>query len=454
MRIAVLIFSILLYFLCDGQDTLPPWENISICLFVYFLLDFLAGLGKRIVILDLSMIIAALTCLVMPVIFYHIYTATNPLARLWGKYMPLPEDEYFSFAVPSVIAMAIGYRVSVVKLRYSKNPKQYLDNVKQYLADKPKLGLILVYVGVGAGVVGIFMPAALKEVFFLAAHLTFVGVFYVIYSPNKKKRNIIIFALALMLGQTIATGMFGEMVNMLACSVVLILLGKKISFPLKLGVAVAGVFFLLVLQSVKVDYRERIWNGTGGADPAYFAQLITEKTTNPSELLGNPNKLFFVAVRANQGWLIARTINHVPSDYPFANGETIWQSVAAAFVPRLLWPDKPEAGGKANLKRFWGINISGFSMNIGPIGEAYANFGTTGGVIYMFFYGLFFSVMMSVILKRAEKRPSLVLWIPFLFFYAIGVETDLLTTMGSLIKGVIFTYIVFWIFRTRFNIKL
>jgi hypothetical protein len=454
MRIAVFIFSLLLYFVCGQLGALTSWESISICLFVYFLLDFLAGLGNRIVILDLSLVIAGLTCLLMPVIFYHTYGASNTLARLWRKYMLIPSDEYFSFAVPSVIAMAIGYRIPVMRLKYSSNPKRYLDNVKEYLADKPKLGLTLIGAGVASGIVGIFMPAILKEVFFLAAHLTFVGVFYVIYSPSKKKRNVIIFVLALMLGQTIATGMFGEMVNMLACSVVLILLGRKISFPLKIGVAVAGIFFLLVLQAVKLDYRERTWNQGTGADPAYFAELVTEKVTSPSVLFDNPNKLFFVAVRANQGWLVATTIYNVPSRHPFANGETIWQSVAAAIVPRILWPDKPEAGGKANLKRFWGYDIRGFSMNIGPMGEAYANFGVFGGVIYMFFYGLFFNFMLSIILKKAERRPSLVLWIPFLFFYAIGVETDLLSTMGSLVKGLMFTAIAFWIFRTRFNIKL
>src|SRR6185312_4078110 len=227
----------------------------------------------------LSNVIAALTCLVLPVIFYHTYTITNPLARLWGKFMPLPEDEYFSFAFPAVVAMATGYRMPVLRLN-------------------------LVCSGVVSGVVGIFMPAALKEVFFLAAHLTFVGVFYVIYSPSKKKRNIIIFVLALMLGQTIATGMFGEMVFMLACSVVLILLGKKMSFPLKVGVAVVAIFFLLVLQAVKVDYRQRTWYENTGADLSYYAELTTEKTTNPSMLFDNPNKLFFVAVRANQGWLV------------------------------------------------------------------------------------------------------------------------------------------------------
>jgi hypothetical protein len=453
MRRVIFIFSILLYFICDQTNPLPVWENLSICLFVYFLLDFLAGLGNRIVILDLSLIIASLTCLVFPVIFYHVYTRDNPLARLWGKYMHVPSEEYFSFAVPAIIAMAIGYRIPLTKLKYNKKPQLYIDNVKTVLQGKPRLGIILIGIGVVSGIVGLVMPESLKEIFFLMAHLTFVGVFYVIYSPSKKKRNVIILVLALMVGQTIATGMFGEMVNMLACSVVLILLGKRLSLGLKLGVAVAGVFFLLVLQAVKIDYRKKTWYEGTGADPAFYAQLVAEKITDPAALF-DPNKLFFVAVRANQGWLVALTMYTVPRKFQFANGETIWQSVAAAIVPRFLWPDKPEAGGKANLKRFWGVTISGFSMNIGPMGEAYANFGTFGGVIYMFFYGLFFNVMLTIILKKAERRPTLVLWIPFLFFYAIGVETDLLTTMGSLIKGAMFTVIIFWVFRSRFNIEL
>ena len=166
------------------------------------------------------------------------------------------------------------------------------------------------------------------------------------------------------------------------------------------------------------------------------------------------DKLFFVAVRLNQGWLIAVTMDRVPSRHPFANGETIWQSVAASLVPRLLWPDKPEAGGKANLKRFWGFDLRGFSMNIGPIGEAYANFDEVGGCIYMFFYGLFFNLILFTILRLAERRPTMILWLPFLFMYTITVESDLLLTMNFILKGVFFTWIVFRLFKALFKIEL
>ena len=50
MRKVVLIFSIVLFFICEQTTGLSTWENLSVCLFIYFLLDFLASLGNRIVI--------------------------------------------------------------------------------------------------------------------------------------------------------------------------------------------------------------------------------------------------------------------------------------------------------------------------------------------------------------------------------------------------------------------
>jgi hypothetical protein len=428
-------------------------ENIAIWISIYFLLDFLDNLGKKIVIMDLATNLAGLTCLVVPVIFYHVYTRDNPLARLWVKYMRVDSDVYFSFMVPAVIAMALAFRIPLGRLDFNKSPSKYIDNVKLILQQKSSLGLILIGTGFVSGLLDFLAPESLQQVFYFLAHLTYVGAFYVIYSPNKRKKTIVPLVLLLMILQTLATGMFGDFVLMLVCSLVLIMVGKNIPFYKKFLVMIAGLFFILILQSVKSDYRKRVWGSGGGADPTYYASLVTERITNPSTIL-DPEKLFFVGVRMNQGWLIANTMYYVPAKYDFAHGETIWQSIAASIVPRFLWPDKPEAGGKANLLRFWGATITGFSMNIGPFGEGYANYDVTGGIVFMFFYGLFFNLILSYLIKLAEKRPTLILWIPFLFFYAIGVETDLLTTMGSLLKGLVFTWLIFKVFKIAFRIDL
>jgi hypothetical protein len=428
-------------------------ESMSVGVSLYFFFVFLDNLGKKIVIMDLAIIMGLLSCLVVPVVFYHWYTKENYLAHLWGKYMPVSSDTYFSFVLPAMVTMILGLHLPLGKLKINSNPEIYIDNVKKYLATSPRLGLILIAVGVSASFLDFLAPASLAQALYLITHLTYVGVFYVIYSPSKQKRIIVPLVISLMFGQAIITSMFGDMINMFACSVVLILLGKRISFRRKLVIAAGGFFFIILIQSVKQEYRNKIFREHGGADPVYFASLISDKITDPTTAFA-PGPLFGIAVRLNQGWLVATTIDRVPRRYPFAYGETIWQSVAAAIMPRFLWPDKPESGGKLNLKRFWGYNIVGYSMNIGPLGEAYGNFNVGGGIVYMFFYGLFFNFLLTGIVKFAEKRPTIILWLPFLFFYTITMETDLLTTMGSLIKAILFTWIVFRVFKTAFRIDL
>ncbi len=438
---------------CIPTDNLTKLENIAVWVSIYFFLAFLNNLGKKIIIMDLATIMAVFSCLIMPVIFYHEYTKDTPISRLWLKYMPIPSDEYFSFVIPAIVTMAIGFHFPLGKIKINKDPTVYMENVRKTLAQNPNVGLYLIATGVISGLLDFLSPDSLKQVFFFMAHLTFVGVFYVLYSPNKYKRIIVPFVISLMLAQSLATGMFGDLVFILACTVVLLMLGKKVAFYKKILVAAAGVFFILVLQSAKPEYRKRIWLEGGSASPSYYASLVAERITNPS-IMFDPDKLFYMAVRMNQGFLVAITLDRVPSRFEFAYGETIWKSFAAAIVPRFLWPDKPEAGGKANLKRFWGYDLVGFSMNIGPLGEAYANFDVLGGIIFMFFYGLFFNMMLSLILRMAQKRPTLVLWIPFLFFYAIGVETDILTTTGSIVKGVFFTWLIFRAFKIALRIDL
>jgi hypothetical protein len=452
-KVIFALISLALYLYLWSESNLDGWQSGSLALMLYFLLEFIDNLGSKIVIMDLAILLAILTCLVMPILFYHEFTKQNALSRLWAKYMPIPSDTYYSYALPAVLMMAVGLRFPFKKLKANPNPKIYLENVKIYLKNKHNVGLILIGIGLASGFLDFLSPTNLKQVFYFADHLTYVGVFYVLYSPSVYKKYIVPGVVVLMIAQSLATGMFGEFVYMMACSVTLILLGSTFTFRLKLTLAATGLFVVVLLQSVKMDYRKRNWVEGAGSDPAYFAYLIADRVTNLDNLVANDN-LFFTTVRMNQGWLVALTMKRVPSHHPFAYGETIIESIEAAILPRFIWEDKPNAGGKHNLLRFWGYTIYGVSMNIGPLGEAYGNFDVTGGIIFMFFYGLFFNYMFSKILKFSEKRPTVVLWLPFLFFYSVQMETDLLTTMGALVKGLIFMWFVFKFFKIALQIDL
>src|ERR1700749_1132223 len=151
MRIVFVILSIVLFSALSFKGALSLWENLSVCLFVYCFLDFLDNLGKKVVLLDYTILMGIFTCLIMPVIFYHYYTRENPLARIWIKWMPVDAESYFSFVFPATITMAIGLKVPLGNLKFRKHPEIYMQNIRERLKQIPTVGLILVGIGFVAG---------------------------------------------------------------------------------------------------------------------------------------------------------------------------------------------------------------------------------------------------------------------------------------------------------------
>src|SRR4029453_7056049 len=111
MKKYILLFCLAIFMLLIFTSALTTLESLGISFCIFFFLEFLHDLGKRIVILDISVLALFLTCIMMPVVFYHIYTRENHLARLWVKYMPISSDDYFSFAIPGILAISLGQRI-------------------------------------------------------------------------------------------------------------------------------------------------------------------------------------------------------------------------------------------------------------------------------------------------------------------------------------------------------
>jgi hypothetical protein len=240
-----------------------------------------------------------------------------------------------------------------------------------------------------------------------------------------------------------------------ALTFILIMLGTKMRFIRKFTFFFIGIFLILVLQAVKPAFRQQTWAGKNQDNKiSIFANIFREKMTDPSSLFLNDKGLFAFYVRFNQGQLISNVLRSVPSRFPYAGGETIVTSLAASLVPRVLWPDKPEAGGAYNFKRFLGVNLKGYSANISPFGEAWGNFGLTGGIIFMFFFGLLFNFLFQWLLKIAVYQPSVILWFPYLFFYSVNMENDVMTMLNSFTKAAILMYFLYKIFPTVFKVNL
>ncbi|MDX1686290.1 MAG: hypothetical protein R3275_13720, partial [Saprospiraceae bacterium] len=390
---------------------LSLFEGLSLILFVLYLIYFVRQVGRRIVIFELTVLMALLTWLVMPILFYHVFTESNELAWIWDKYMRVPSDEYYSFVLPATLLMAVGIHLPLANRHVLYQPEIYFRRIREFLNKKVIVGVLLIVIGLLSTFVSPYVPVSLGFVFYLLEHLSFVGLLYLYFSEIPFRSMILTSGLVALLIQSIVSAMFGELIYISFLAASLLLSVYRLKSHIKWIGLVTAVFLIFLLQAVKHEYRDVAWDQ--GADPVFFFQAVGDKIVHP-EKLWEPYTLFTFAIRLNQGWLIANTMYHVPQHYDYGKGKTLLKSAAAILVPRVFWPDKPTSGGEANLKRFWGVELRGYSMNIGPIGEAYANFGKWGGMIFMFLYGVTLNVFLSFILGLVKRYPTLLLWFPIL----------------------------------------
>jgi hypothetical protein len=426
-------------------------ESLSLTYFFLYFSYFITKLSQKFIIFELAQLIAIVSWLIGPLPFYHFFTEKNEWAIKWVKFMPVDSNEYYSFVLPATIALMFGFHYKTKYDYVLSNTGKYFDIIQIELNKKRVLGPLFLSIGILGGLLTPYVPTSLSFVFYLIQKLTYVGLLY-IYFIKIPFKNIILFSgVGMLVFHSIKEGMFGDLIHIVLLVGSLLISSLHLSFIKKLGIILAGIYLIFLLQSIKHQYRAIAWNQ--GYSINYFFSLVGKRILNPFEALGEESTLLYLA-RVNQGYLIAKTMYHVPKDKPFANGETIIKSVAASIVPRFLWTDKPESGGKYNLLRFWGYKLTRYSMNLGSIGEAYGNFNKFGAVIFMFFYGLTYKLILNYILKLTTLSPTWLIWMPFVFLYSIAAETDIVTTTNWLIKSFLFVVLVRFLFKIIFRVKI
>ena len=454
---------IVLFLLLYAVEGMAFNDSFVIAWMAFTLIRFLNNLGYTVNILDFLTFYSALDTLVSPLLAYRLYGTDYAPARLWGSWMRVPEDVYFGYLIPANVVFFAG-----LHLIFRKNvnrPRYFVERAKTYVAKNQVVAYVFIAVGLVSMQIKDSVPAGIGFVFYLLAMLPYVGGFYLYFCLKKRRALILSLVIGIFFLQSVSKGLFGECIMFLSMAACMIASQIHLRFLTKLAFFTVGLAFIVLIQSVKGEYRILTWTNAieiraglssyqGKSGPEIFWDLAWAKLSDPSQIITRQSG-FFLNQRFNQGRLIALTMNYVPRVEPYAGGETIWTSLAAVAVPRFLWPDKPESGGAYNLNRFVGIKRKlHYSMNIGPYGEGYGNFGVVGGVTFMFLYGILLSFFLDKVLEKAKKYPSLIIWIPLQFYYVLTVETDILSTINSFIKITVFIAVIYWICRKAFNINI
>jgi hypothetical protein len=449
MRISSRYIYSILQLLILVLSFLSDWYRpLGIGLIAVLLIMIVDKMGKGIVLRESTAILYVITCIILPIIGYKYYTSSNSLARLWVKYMPISEGIYFSFALPAItcFCLAITWPLGFNESADEGKPLQgIIVKMKETLLQNRVVGLVLVIIGLFIGRIVNILPGGLQFFATLFFFSSFAGLLYVYFLPRHKYKALIIFAfLVFIISNALLTGMFTIVAYMGVTIYSFFLIASNPSLIKKLLILFLAVGFILVLQNTKIAYRRYVWKSNySGNQAGLFLQLFAENVQKGDLLMENA-AFFNIYTRTNQGYNVALVMKRFPAYQPFDGGGTLFKTFMAAIIPRFLWPGKPESGGKFNMKYYAGYNLSGWSTNVGPLGEAYGSFGLTGGIIYMFFLGGFIRWAYKRVFIISKKIPLLICWIPVLFFeITYSGETDTLQILNSLFKSVFFLWLLY-----------
>lgn len=166
-----------------------------------------------------------------------------------------------------------------------------------------------------------------------------------------------------------------------------------------------GGLFIVVFFPLVQTYRN-VYKNTFGFNPDpninEVVALTGEVSTSFQREASINNAFEQVMNRANQLDYLTMILYRVPFYINYTS--TLWPNIVAAFVPRLLWPDKPVLV----LGRYM-VNVilgspSSSNAPITNIGEFYLNFGTFWVPIGMLILGVFFRLIYEYLRVATPSR--------------------------------------------------
>jgi len=356
--------------------------------------------------------------------------------------MKLPEFEYFLYAIPAVCLFILGLHVTAGKLK-----GEILDRVEiaRFIDQSGNLPYIFITVGFFAS----YLPGSgggLAFILYLISGFKFIGLFMLLLGTRQLKIWVMVLVFGSILASTLRGAMFHDLLTWLIMLGAVLAIKFKPSVTVKTVGAISFILLAIIIQQVKGDYRQAAYTGVdGGAGFGTFQKIVENKESD--NLLFSSESLAKSNIRINQGYILTNIMTTVPNKIPFENGKELLQILESAFLPRIIAPNKLDAGDRTIFTKYTGLFLrKGTSMGLGSMGDGYINFGIVGGCIFMFFLGLAFSEVLNGFFKFSKYYPFLLLFTPLVFYYPIRPDCELQTSFGHLVKSCMLIYlmILFW----------
>jgi hypothetical protein len=398
-------------------------------------------------VIPVRYLLGAFMCLQMYIGPALAYNGLDKYQRGFLK-MQVPEDQYFIYALPAVICFIIGLHIRAGMLDGEVVDQ---NKIKLFVTENPKLPYLFIGIGFVSSFVSGFFGSELGFVFTLLASFKYVGAFMIILGNKELKPVTLFLVYGSIIASSLGNAMFHDLLTWL------IFLGAVLAIKYKPSVRIKAIvtfFFLLLatsIQMIKGDYRDATWKGGEAGGLETLQKTVEESQERTSffslEKLGGSN------VRINQGFIVTNIMRNIPEKEPFAKGEELKIILEAAIMPRILAPNKLNAGDRAFFMKYSGMPLAkGTSMGLSSVGDGYINFGIVGGCIFMFFYGLLFNEVLRIFKYNEKDYPALILFIGLVFYFPIRPDCELQTILGHLFKSCFLLFVMMQIWKHVFKV--
>ena len=448
---SIIIF--LLFFILAYNNNYSFLESISIGYSLSYIRNVIIKFGRKIILLEVILAIAIIEIIFVPAITYHMLPSL----------MAVDSNTYFAYALPSTIFMVIGFSVNWLNIK--------IDDISYFNAAKIKVSKIkkniyYIYpIGLIIYLIKDYLPEVIHRPLIILSFPFFVGVFY-LYLTNISmlKKNIVFFFSISIVGYfSIRNSFFGEFLYwIIIWSIFLTVYLKIILSPiLKFLLICCSLYIILIIQSVKEEYRSNTWTGSTNStgiveiepDGSLFFKLVKKRVENTFELLESDFIIPIALQRLNQGYYLAETMDYIPRKVNYVKTDIFYDFVIP-LVPRLFWQNKPLVSSSRNVDKYTRFEVKqGNNYDISPLGEAYANFGYFG-ILFMFFFGTLFKIGYQLFFKYSKSNPTLFLWVPCVFLeFITSMENSFLIGFSGFLTASIGLFLVFKFFKL-INFKL
>lgn len=425
------------------QLNLLPILGIAVFLHQFLLL--FNSIGHILPIRYLFGLLMSIQMLVGPTLAYY---GLDEYQRYEGK-MKIPEFEYFSYVLPAVCFFILGLHFHAGKL---KGEVVDITGIRRFINKTGNLPAVIIGIGFVSSLIRGFFGAELGFVFYLLSSFKFIGLFMLILGERKIKLHWLLLVFGSILLTSIKGAMFHDLITWIIMLGSVLAIKYKPSTAVKAIITAAFLLLVVIIQLVKGDYRKATWNQKQSGSVDKLEEVLQEK--NEDNGFFDATTLAKSSIRINQGYIITNIMSNVPARIPYSYGEELMEILEAAFLPRVLAPDKLKAGDRFFFMKWSGMQIAaGTSMGLSPVGDGYINFGPWGGCVFMFVLALIYSFFLNGFHKYSRNYPALLLFTPMVFYYPIRPDCELQTAFGHLIKGTFLIYIIFQVIKYKFHVS-